>query len=194
MSFTNPSGEPPKVNVHAHDAPTSGWARRFLPLIRPGGRVLDLAAGEGRHTRLLLDHGFSVLAADRKVAELRVHFGAEPRCAIVETDLEDGAAWKLGGGFDGIVVSLYLHRKLFPDLVAALAPGGTLIYETFMAGNERFGRPTHPDFLLKPNELFEAFSRDLAVVAFEQGEVAEPKPAMMQRLAATKGSGAAIPG
>lgn len=80
-----------------------------------------------------------------------------------------------------------------PDLIAALAPGGVLIYETFMRGNERFGRPTNPDFLLRPNELIEAFARGLSVIAFEQGEVAEPKPAMMQRIAAVKGASPKIP-
>jgi SAM-dependent methyltransferase len=185
MNFTR-SSDTGKVNVHTHDSPSSAWVRRFLPLIAPGGRVLDLAAGEGRHTRLALEQGLRVVAADRKMAELRAHFADEPRCERVEVDLEDGAPWRLGGGFDGIVVSLYLHRPLFPDLAAALAPRGVLIYETFMRGNERFGRPTNPDFLLKPNELFEAFARDLNVVAFEQGEVTEPKPAMMQRLAAVK--------
>jgi hypothetical protein len=74
-----------------------------------------------------------------------------------------------------------------------LAPGGVLIYETFMRGNERFGRPTNPDFLLKSNELFEAFAPALSVIAFEQGEVTEPKPAMMQRIAATKSGPAKIP-
>jgi SAM-dependent methyltransferase len=181
------SSAPAKVNVHTLHSPASGWVRRFLPLIAPGGRVLDLAAGEGRHTRLLLAQRFRAVAADRKMAELRTHFAADPRCELVEIDLEDGEPWRLGGGFDGILVSLYLHRPLFPDLAAALAPGGVLIYETFMRGNERFGRPTNPDFLLTPNELFETFSRDLTVIAFEQGEVAEPKQAMMQRIAAVKG-------
>ena len=182
----------PRVNVHAHDSPSSAWLRRFLPLVTPGGRVLDVAANAGRHTRLLLDNGFRVVAADRKTADLTAHFAAEPRCEIVETDLEDGQPWRLGGGFDGIAVSLYLHRPLFPDLIAALAPGGVLIYETFMRGNERFGRPTNPDFLLQPNELFEAFARDLSVIAFEQGEVTEPKPAMMQRIVAVKGGPARV--
>lgn len=180
--------EPAKINVHAHDSPTSAWVRRFLPLITPGGRVLDLAANQGRHTKLLLALGFRAVAADRKADALRAHFGTDPRCEIVEIDLENGAPWRLGGGFDGIVVSLYLHRPLFSDLAAALAPGGVLIYETFMVGNERFGRPTNPDFLLKPNELFEAFAHDLSVIAFEQGDVTEPKPAMMQRIAAAKGT------
>jgi SAM-dependent methyltransferase len=182
-----------RVNVHAHDAPTSSWVRRFLPLIAPDGRVLDLAAGEGRHTAILLEQGFRVIAADRKVAELKAHFGSVARCRIVDIDLESGAHWRLGDGFAGIVVSLYLHRPLFGDLVTALAPGGVLVYETFMRGNERFGRPTNPDFLLKPNELFEAFSRHLTVVAFEQGEVRHPKPAMMQRIAAVKGEAVTVP-
>ncbi len=179
--------EPAKVNVHTYDSPGSAWVRRFAPTIAPGGRVLDLAADQGRHTKLLLALGFRVVAADRKTEALHTHFDADPRCEIADIDLENGALWRLGGGFDGIVVSLYLHRPLFPDLIAALAPGGVLIYETFMVGNERFGRPTNPHFLLKPNELFEVSSADLAVIAFEQGEVTEPKPAMMQRIAAVNG-------
>ena len=181
------------VNVHAQGAPPSAWVTRFLPLIARGGRVLDLAAGEGRHTRLLLDLGFRVTAADRKVAELQAQFAATPQCQIVAVDLENGEPWRLGGGYDGIVVSLYLHRPLFATLADALAPGGVLIYETFMRGNERFGRPTNPDFLLKPNKLFAVFSAALSVIAFEQGEVETPKPGMMQRLAAVKGAFSRVP-
>jgi len=180
-------------NIHALHSPPSAWVARFLPSIAPSGHVLDLAAGEGRHTRFLLDRGFRVTAADRRVGELRTGFGEEPRCEIVEIDLENGAPWRLGGGFDGMVVSLYLHRPLFPDLLAALAPRGVLIYETFMRGNERFGRPSNPDFLLEPNELFERCAGQLSVVAFEQGEVTEPKPAMMQRMAAIRAESAPIP-
>jgi len=181
------------VNIHAHSAPPSPWVSRLLPLVKPGGTVLDLAAGEGRHIALLLELGFHVNAIDRKTEELTARFGTNSRCSIVTMDLETGAPWRLGGVFDGIVVSLYLHRPLFPDLIAALAPGGILIYETFMRGNERFGRPTNPDFLLRPNELFEAFGGALTVIAFEQGEVETPKPAMMQRIAAVKGKSAKIP-
>lgn len=90
MKSTISPDEPPRVNVHAHDSPTSSWLRRFLPLIAPGGRVLDLAANQGRHTRLLLDHGFRVVAADRKTEQLRARFGDEPRCEITEIDLENG--------------------------------------------------------------------------------------------------------
>jgi SAM-dependent methyltransferase len=180
------------VNIHAADAPPSPWLCRFAPLIAPGGRVLDLAAGEGRHAGFLLGEGLRVVAADRETAALRARFADAPRCEIVALDLEAGGGWRLGGGFDGVVVSLYLHRPLFPDLVAALAPGGILIYETFMVGNERFGRPRNPDFLLRPDELFAVFSPWLRVIAFEQGEVKRPKPAMIQRIAAAKAPSAPL--
>jgi SAM-dependent methyltransferase len=177
------------VNIHGADRPPSPWLRQWVSLIRAGGRVLDLAAGEGRHTGFLLDKGFRVVAADRKTDLLRARFGAIPECVIVAIDLEDGAGWRLGGGFDGVIVSLYLHRPILPDLARALAPGGVLIYETFMVGTERFGRPTNPDFLLRPNELSDAFVPDLRIIAFEEGEVARPKPAMMQRLVAMRDAG-----
>jgi len=108
---------------------------------------------------------------------------ARPGCEAVEADLEDGGPWRLGGAFAGIVVTNYLHWPLLPDLIAALRPGGALIYETFMLGNERFGKPSNPAFLLRPNELIDAFAPTLQVVAFEQGEVAAPRPACIQRIA-----------
>jgi len=171
-------------HVHA-TAPRSPWVRRFVPLIRPRGRVLDLAAGNGRHTSLLRDCGFAVVAADRDAAGLAA-FAGDPLCTVHMLDLEDGAPWALGEGYDGIVVANYLHRPLFPALVAALAPGGILIYETFAIGNERFGRPSNPEFLLRPGELLTVFGSALSVVAFEQGVVERPKPAVIQRIAAAK--------
>ena len=138
----------------------SPWVRRFVPLVRSGGRVLDLAAGGGRHTRLLLDIGFAVTAVDRDVTELQSL--ADGRCEVREIDLETGdpaaVMAVLGGGYDGVVVTNYLHRPLFPGIAAALAPDGVLLYETFAAGNERFGRPRNPDFLLRPSELLGAFA------------------------------------
>jgi SAM-dependent methyltransferase len=161
------------------------WVRRFVPLIRPGGRVLDLAAGAGRHTRLLLDMGFRVTCVDRDIARLRPLAG--DRCEIRAIDLEAGTPESaLGGGYDGIVVTNYLHRPLFASIAAALAPDGVLIYETFALGNERFGRPRNPDFLLRPGELIEAFA-PLTIVAFEAGEVTLPRPAVIQRIAAIAG-------
>ena len=143
--------------------------------------MLDLAAGSGRHTRLLLDMGFRVTAVDRDLSGLLELAGSG--CTVRELDLESGDGWALGGRYDGIVVTNYLHRPLFPALAAALAPGGILIYETFAVGNERFGRPSNPDFLLRPGELLGAFA-GLTVIAFEQGEVSLPRPAVIQRIAA----------
>lgn len=143
--------------------------------------MLELAAGSGRHTRLLLDMGFRVTAVDRDIAALRLLAGG--RCTVHEIDLENGEAWRLGDGYDGIVVTNYLHRPLFPAIAAALAPGGIVIYETFATGNERFGRPSNPDFLLRPGDLLDAFT-GLTVIAFEQGEVSQPRPAVIQRIAA----------
>ena len=165
----------------------SAWVRRFAPLIRPRGRVLDLAAGAGRHTRLLLDMGLSVTAVDRDIEGLRPLAGQN--CEIRAIDLETGAAESALAplsGYDGIVVTNYLHRLLLPQLVGALAADGVVIYETFAVGNERFGRPSNPDFLLRPGELLEAFA-GLTVIAFEQGEVAAPRPAVIQRMAAVAG-------
>jgi SAM-dependent methyltransferase len=169
-------------------APPSAWVGRFAALIRPQGRVLDLAASGGRHTALLRERGHQVVAVDRDVSALVAAFADDPACMIRAVDLEDGAAWALGQDYDGIVVANYLHRPLFPALIAALAPDGLLIYETFAAGNERFGRPSNPDFLLHPGELLAAFGTALTVIAFEQGVVDQPRPAVVQRIAAAKGS------
>ncbi len=155
-----------------------------MPLIRRGGRVLDLAAGSGRHTRLLLESGFTVCAVDREISALLPLAGAG--CEVRQIDLETGGPWVLGTGYDGIVVTNYLHRPLLPAIVQALAAGGVLIYETFARGNERFGRPRNPDFLLRPGELLDAFSM-LTIVAFEQGEVSVPRPAVIQRITAIAG-------
>jgi SAM-dependent methyltransferase len=168
----------------------SPWVLRFLPLIRPGGRVLDLAAGNGRHVRLLRERGFTVTAIDRDIEALRPLAG--PDCEIREIDLETGAPWPLGGGWDGIIVTRYLYRPLLPDLAGALAADGVLVYETFMLGNERFGRPDKPEFLLRPGELLAALA-GLTILAFEQGEIAAPRPAMIQRLCARRGPPGPLP-
>ncbi|HXP31114.1 MAG TPA: methyltransferase domain-containing protein [Stellaceae bacterium] len=165
----------------------SAWVRRFAGAIPPGGPVLDLAAGKGRHTRLLRALGFAVTACDRDTAALEAEFAGDPLCRIVRLDLEDGGEWRLGDGYHGIVVVNYLHRKLLPALATALARGGVLIYETFLQGNERLGKPTNPDFLLKPGELLEIYGGALSILAFEQGIVAAPRPAAVQRLAAING-------
>jgi SAM-dependent methyltransferase len=159
----------------------SVWVKRFLPLIKPGGLVLDLAAGSGRHVRLLRDCGFAVCAVDRDTTALLAFAG--PCCEVRRIDLETDDPRQLGTDYDGIIVTNYLHRPLLPAIARYLAPGGVLIYESFARGNERFGPPRNPDFLLRPGELLEVFTT-LTVVAFEQGEVSRPRPAVIQRLAA----------
>jgi SAM-dependent methyltransferase len=174
--------------MSAFPAAPSAWVRRFAPLMAPGGTVLDVACGGGRHSRLLAAAGHGVEAVDRD-AEALAGLASVRGVSVRRADLEDGPWPYAGRRFDGIVVCNYLHRPLFPLLADALADGGVLIYETFMLGNERFGRPSNPDFLLRPNELYEAFGSQLQVVAFEQGEVTQPKPAVVQRLCAVRGPG-----
>jgi len=109
----------------------------------------------------------------------------EPRIEFVEADLERGTWPFAGRQFDAVIVVHYLHRPLLGLLAEAVAPGGRLVYETFARGNEQFGRPRNPDFLLRPRELFDAFG-DLRILAFEDGLVAAPQPAMIQRIAALR--------
>jgi SAM-dependent methyltransferase len=165
------------VSAHGGEAP-SPWVVRWAPLIRRG-TVLDVACGGGRHARYFLARGLAVVAIDREPQDI-------PGARFIRADLEDGSPWPLAGErFEGIVVTNYLHRPLLVTLGESLAEGGVLIYETFMLGNERYGRPSNPAFLLRPGELLEAF-RGLRVEGFEEGPVAEPKPAMIQRLCAVR--------
>lgn len=157
----------------------SQWVSRWAPLVGRGP-VLDLACGDGRHSRYFLGKGFEVHAVDR---DPQVIEGAR----FLQADLENGGPWPLAGQrFGAIVVTNYLYRPLFPVIAESLAADGVLIYETFMIGNEKLGRPSNPDFLLRPAELLEAFS-GLAVIAFEQGVTEKPKRAVIQRLCAVRG-------
>ena len=157
----------------------SEWVVRWAPQVKRGP-VLDLASGAGRHARFFAGRGLEVVAVDRAPQSI-------PGVKFVQADLEDGTPWPFAGQcFGAIVVTNYLHRPLFEAIEDSLAEGGVLIYETFMVGNERFGRPSNPAFLLKPGELREAFA-SLRVMAFEEGEVARPKPAMTQRICAVRG-------
>ena len=164
----------------------SAWVQSHAGLVSPGGRVLDLAAGGGRHARYFKDLGYQVTALDRDVSRLQTLVGRSVE--VLAADLEDGSPWPLGAReFDGIVVTNYLHRPLFPHLASALATSGVLIYETFGIGNERFGKPSNPNFLLRPGELLEfAATHGLQVLAYACGEVAEPKRAITQRMVAQR--------
>lgn len=170
----------------------SEWVARWAGCIPRSGRVLDLACGAGRHTRHLAGLGYRVEAADRDLSRLgeTAHL---PGVAVRQADLEN-APWPYEAAeFSGIVVTNYLHRPLFPHLLASLAPGGILIYETFAAGQERYGRPTNPDYLLRPGELLEVARGRLRVIAYEDVFVSRPTPALVQRICAVSPAGAEVP-
>ena len=164
----------------------SPWISRFAPLVPAGGPVLDVASGSGRHTRLFLGRGHPVTALDRDTSGL-ADVRCESGCEVIECDLEDGSPFPLPGReFAAVVVTNYLHRPILPDLVAAVGPGGALIYETFARGQERFGRPSRPEFLLTPGELLEAVRGSLRVVAYEDVVLDDPGPRAVQRIAAVR--------
>jgi SAM-dependent methyltransferase len=153
-------------------------------MVPVGAPVLDLACGGGRHARLFAEAGHPVTAVDIDLSGLG-DLARHPRVEPVQADLEGGEPFPLPGRtFGGVVVTNYLHRPLLDDLVAAVAPGGVLIYETFAEGNE--GRVTNPDFLLRHGELLELVRGRLRVVAYEDVVVGEPKPAAVQRICAVR--------
>ena len=161
----------------------SAWVSRFAPLVSKGGRVLDLACGGGRHSRLFLDRGHPVTALDRDISQAQRAQGAD----LVEADLENGSPWPLEEHrFAAVVVTNYLWRPLFPQILGSLEAGGVLIYETFALGNEAYGRPRNPDHLLGRGELL-CLTQGLTVVAFEDGIEEDRK--VVQRLCAVNGPG-----
>lgn len=164
--------------------PVSPWVTRFAPLVT-SGEALDLACGSGRHTRMLAARGLRVVALDRN-AELLAPLAGD-NVQAWEHDLEaEDAVWPFEAGrFSLIVVTNYLHRPLFADLARSLAPDGVLIYETFAQGNQAYGKPSNPAFLLAPEELL-GLAREggLQVLAYEDGHVDRPLPAQVQRLCA----------
>lgn len=168
---------------HGHGSPSPAivrWAR----CVPADGTVLDVAAGAGRHARFFADRGHPVVAVDRDVTALRA--APHPRIDVVMADLE-GAPWPFPGRtFAAVVVTNYLWRPLLPILVASVAPGGALLYETFAVGHERFGRPHHPDFLLRPGELLAAVRGQLEVQEYQHGDEGEPPVAVRQRLCAVR--------
>ncbi len=170
----------------------SRWLRRFAGLVEAGGAVLDVACGAGRHSRLFLALGHPVTALDIDVSGL-ADIAQAPGLTVIEADLEEGGPWPLGEErFAAVVVTRYLWRPLLPTLVAAVAPGGVLIYETFARGNERFAKPKCPDYLLEPDELLDAVRGALTVVAYEHGEVARPRSGVVQRICAVRDAGGHI--
>ena len=170
----------------------SPWIARFAPLIPAGGDVLDLACGGGRHARLLAGLGYQVEAVDRDGVALAGLAGVAG-LNVRQADLEGGPWPYYGRGFYGIVVSRYLYRPLMPNLFGSLKEGSILIYETFMAGQELFGKPSNPAHLLRSGELLELMHKRFTVIAFEQGEIAGEKPSVIQRICVRRGRALALP-
>ena len=171
--------------MHGTESP-SDWVQRWAHLVPAGAPVLDVACGMGRHLRYLQALGYPVTGVDHSPA------AADAAAALGEglcADIENGPWPLVGRRFGGVVVTNYLWRPLLPAIVASVAPGGVLIYETFASGNETVGKPSRPDFLLQPGELLQACA-GLRVVAYEDGFIAAPAR-FVQRIAAVRESTAA---
>ncbi|MEY4979091.1 MAG: hypothetical protein RLZZ352_1361 [Pseudomonadota bacterium] len=169
-----------RAPAHGQEQP-SVWVQRWAHLIRPGGTVLDVACGHGRHARWLAGQGHAVTGIDRSPEAVAA---VAPLGRAVLADIESGP-WPLAGEtFDAVVVTNYLWRPLWPTLLASLAEGGVLLYETFASGNETVGRPARPDFLLQTAELLQVCAA-LRVVAYEDGFCQQPAR-FVQRIAAVR--------
>jgi SAM-dependent methyltransferase len=170
--------------MHGTQSP-SAWVQRWSHLVPPGGSVLDVACGAGRHLRWFAARGHAVIGVDRDPAAVDAAVAAAGSGALVlRADIEN-EPWPFAGQrFDAVVVTHYLWRALLPTLVASVADGGVLIYETFAAGNETVGKPSRPDFLLQPGELLQACA-GLHVVAYENGFLDTPER-FVQRIVAVR--------
>jgi SAM-dependent methyltransferase len=173
------------MNSHQSEKPLD-WVARFASLVKSGGTVLDLACGKGRHAHYLAGLEYQVTAVDRDISNIGKAETAR-NIELIEADLEDGSPWPLGSRrFDAIVVTNYLYRPLFPTIIDTLEEDGILIYETFSLGNEDYGRPSNLNFLLKPGDLLSVCSDRLRLIAYEEGVLETPSPAVKQRICAIK--------
>ena len=173
---------------HADAAAPSAWVQRWSHRVKPGGVVLDVACGHGRHARWFHERNHPLALVDRAQAALASIAIPAPACEAVVADIENGPWPFAGRQFDAVVVTNYLWRPLMSTLLDSLAPGGVLIYETLAQGNETVGKPSRPDFLLRPGELLDT-CRMLRIVAFEDGFLEEPEgksPRFVQRIAAVR--------
>lgn len=164
------------------------WVERYLGGVASGGHVLDVACGGGRHIELARRLGFQVTGVDRDIAAARARFADDPQVQILAADLENGSPLPFQPAtYKGVIVTNYLWRPILADIVAAVAPAGLLIYETFRQGNERLGKPSRPDFLLRPGELLEAVAGKLSVIAYEEVTLRGPMRAVQRICAAAPG-------
>lgn len=163
----------------------SGWVYHHADRIPPDSDILDLACGKGRNARYLANLGHRITLIDHDLSGV-VDLAGDRRFKLIKHDLEH-SPWPFAArSFDGIVITNYRYPPLYPHLITALSDGGTLIYDTFAVGNEHYGRPRNPAFLLEPGELLDAFAADLHIVAYDHGYVDAPKAAIRQRLCACK--------
>ena len=160
------------MSPHGSEAP-SAWIQRWSHLIAAGGTVLDVACGQGRHAYWFYKRNHTLTLVDRAQAAIDSIAIPAVSCEKVVADIEIGPWPFAGRQFDAVVVTNYLWRPLLPTLLASLAPGGVLLYETFAQGNETVGKPSRQDFLLRPGELLDV-CRGLRVVAYEDGFEEEP--------------------
>lgn len=166
--------------LHGTQAP-SAWVQKWAHLITPQGSILDVACGAGRHMQFFAERGYGVTGVDRSPEAIEA---AQPWGHAVLADIETGA-WPFENlTFDAVIVTHYLWRDLMPKLIASLAPGGVLVYETFAAGNETVGKPSRPDFLLQAGELLQ-MCHGLRVVAYENGFLEAPER-IIQRIVAIR--------
>lgn len=173
------------MNTHQSDNPLN-WVTRFSHLFKTTGTVLDLACGGGRHANYLANMGNKVTGVDKDLSKFLKSEDAA-LYELIESDLEDGSPWSLHNRlFNGVVVTNYLHRPLFPKILDSIDDNGILIYETFSAGNEQYGRPSNPKFLLTPGELLSICAGRLRVIAYEEGIEKYPEQAVKQRICAIK--------
>lgn len=179
------------IDAHACLDPPSPWVVRFAAQVAAGGRVLDVACGAGRHARFFAQRGHAVDAVDRDLAAMT---DLPPGIRVLLADIEAGPWPRYGVHYAAVIVTNYLHRPLLPTLLAAVEVGGLLIYETFALGNERYGRPSRPEFLLLPGELLAAVREDFEVLAYENGLVDTPRTAVVQRIAARRTAPVAMGG
>ena len=151
----------------------AAWLTDHADLLPREGQALDVACGRGRHALWLAERGLTTRAVDRNADAVRdLNDVARARQLPLVADVRDieGAARPfLPSTYDIIVVVHYLHRPLFPVLIEALTTGGLLVYETFTVAQAARGKPTNPDFLLKPGELLELV-RPLDVVDSREGD------------------------
>lgn len=175
---------------HASTAPParmwrpSPFLERVLPAL-PRGRSLDLACGSGRELVWMAKHGWEAHGWDRAPEALeRAQDLARRTGVTVHTravDLERPALPFAEPAWNVVLLFRFLHRPILPWIERLLAPGGAVVYETYRVGQERFGRPRHPRFLLEPGELASAFPS--CSVEIHEESMPEHGPIMARLLA-----------